>query len=137
MVNRNQTAIVAISCDDRQKDGKWYYTDLFYNTNWIRDVLNDWNKPHENKQSVPNGITGAPTANDNATNPRGCGNCIFNFYISVGCKEKGNCPKGSRVMTNGPTASHNVRQVTNREFTDNWSHANQDPNRWSKQAITN
>ncbi|KAG8037560.1 hypothetical protein G9C98_005770 [Cotesia typhae] len=131
------TAIVAISCDDRQKDGKWYYTDLFYNTNWISDVLNDWNKPHDNKQSLPHEINGAPTANDNATNPRGCGNCIFNFYISVGCKEKGNCPKGSRVMTNGPTASHNVRQVTNREFIDNWSHANQDPNRWSKQAITN
>lgn len=80
---------MAVSCDDRQSSGGWGFTDLYNNLDWIHNILNDWNITESHPMWGESSIKSTPYNKSS----KGCGNCIFNFYISVGCKEKGNCPK--------------------------------------------
>ncbi|KAK0097940.1 hypothetical protein PV326_012619 [Microctonus aethiopoides] len=102
MINQTQTAVVAVSCDDRQSSGGWGFTDLYNNLDWIHNILNDWNITESHPMWGESSVKSTPYNKSS----KGCGNCIFNFYISVGCKEKGNCPK------NGINRSINYSTVT-------------------------
>ncbi|XP_034950701.1 uncharacterized protein [Chelonus insularis] len=127
MVNDTQTAIIATSCDDRQGHEPFLYTDLYYNQNWINSVLNNWNKPEYTEDE-------SSRADVNKTHStKNCGNCIFNFYISVGCKGgKGNCLKNQGMLYNQqPKIIHNTRQVSNQEFMEAWSDTQKPTNSWS------
>ncbi|KAK0178894.1 hypothetical protein PV327_007735 [Microctonus hyperodae] len=113
MINDTQTAVVAVSCDDRQSSGKWGFTDLYKNLDWIKNILNDWNIT----ESHP--MWGEPAVKSSQYNKssKGCGNCVFNFYISVGCKEKGNCPKNNMNRPiNLPTVTPQFNRLPNQEL---------------------
>lgn len=54
------------------------------------------------------------TPNTSTTNSKSCGNCVFNFYINVGCKEKGNCSRGVRKNLNSPSTGKPLTRLQTR-----------------------
>lgn len=87
-----QYAIAVLPCDDRRKDTKWAYADLFENLDWIDAVLQEWSP--DDRLQFP-GEQRAPEIPDH--NSKTCSTCIFNFFIDLGCKEKGRC--GNKTMS--------------------------------------
>lgn len=85
---------MAASCDDRQPTVRWQYTDVYENKEWIQSILNNWNHSWS-QENLGNSYSRSNITN--GTGSKNCGNCVFNFYISIGCKEKGNCPDKNRT----------------------------------------
>ncbi|XP_063989771.1 uncharacterized protein LOC135169032 [Diachasmimorpha longicaudata] len=106
MLNATQVAIVAVSCDDRKWNSKWLYTDLYINKNWINSILQNWNNQSE---YLPNNFTYSTTTQSSfGSISKNCENCIFNFYISIGCKGNNNCQNSS---LNAPGINSHVKTL--------------------------
>ncbi|XP_011312273.1 uncharacterized protein [Fopius arisanus] len=104
MRTNTQVAIVAVSCDDRKPNTEWLYTDLYTNKHWINNILENWNSANSDDDLEINSTNLITTSNSSfASMAKSCENCIFNFYISIGCKGKENCERPSVSSINART----------------------------------
>ncbi|XP_008211346.1 uncharacterized protein LOC103316939 isoform X2 [Nasonia vitripennis] len=85
MCGKIQASIVAASCDDRQPDTTWRYTDVYDNVDWINEMLGNWKHNNQTRSGMSVG---------------GCQTCIYNFFIDYSCKDKSMCRK------EGPSGSN-------------------------------
>lgn len=67
---------MSVSCDDRQPETPWKYTDIFSNLDWIEKETETWMKDPNNRSSLT----------------PGCSTCIYNFFIDLtGPNDTVNC----------------------------------------------
>ena len=99
----SQTALVAVSCDDRQPTGVWLYTDIYENVGWIRNILKYWSK--DGSMMPKDNSTGNVSEKHNG-NLNGCSTCVFNFFIDLGCKNNNQCDNRSSIAAAHSESHH-------------------------------
>ncbi|XP_058790025.1 uncharacterized protein LOC131663571 [Phymastichus coffea] len=67
MLNKIQTAMVTVSCDDRQPMTPCQYTDLFDNLDWINKMTGNWKPARSTSVAV-------------------CSTCLYHFFIGYDCR---------------------------------------------------
>ncbi|XP_012286003.1 mucin-5AC [Orussus abietinus] len=126
MAGKVQVGLVAESCDDRQPNAEWRYTELYDNLDWIRSTMKQLNDAGE--KSDPASKPDSPTIQGPAPGHE-CIN-IYNFFIGYkGTENQGSLynPEQPNAITSIATSSPTIDPSTSTDSSITMSKSNSEP----------